>query len=142
MTTVVNKQSCPVCGQSCNIRKITVFKGMVDALKDVFTWCRVNNTDKFSRKNIKHLLDTDNKIARFGDWEMFGLVKKSGKGHYEISINRVGLFLGGKLRIPTVVYKDPLARRTGVGEYKLINEIKGLKDFLDDEMQFIAEYVN
>lgn len=136
----INKQSCPTCGQSVNEREIGLFKGMVTALYEVWRWCEKNNVQDFTRKYIKHLFKDENQIARFGDWALFGLVRKEAKGKYTLSFNRVRSFFAGKMMIPTVAYKNPLQRSIAFDNYKYVHEIKGLNEFLDENNDFIARY--
>lgn len=139
----VNKQACPTCGQSVNTREIGLYRGMVDALLEVFKWCETKGKHEFQRKEIKHLLKDDGQIARFGDWVMFGgLVYKEGKGHYGLNMERCRNFFAGKYDIPSAVFKDPLTGEITPGEKKPINKIPKLTAFLNDNQEFIATYVN
>ena len=108
---VINKQSCPTCGQSINEREIALFSQMVDALWAVVKWCVANQTDNFTRKDIKHLLETDVQVARFGDWRFFGdLMEKDGRGHYRLNKESVVRFFSGDTEIPIKVMKDPITK--------------------------------
>ncbi len=136
-------ERCPHCGQVISKRKITLLKDMVEALKDIYKWCAINNTHEFTRKDIKHLLKTDNQIARFGDWVYFGgIIYKKEKGIWGINMQRANDFLKGKIVIHTVAIKNPLNGEVELSEYKKIWQVKGLETFLDEQGIFIPEYVN
>jgi hypothetical protein len=140
--TTLNKEACPCCGQSINQRKITLFRGMADSLKKVFQWCIEKNKHEFSRKDIKHLLTTDSEIARFGDWVWFGgIVYKRGKGEYGINMERANAFFTGKLKIPMTIVKDPKTDEHYGEDYRSLSEMHKLKDLLDIDGSYIAEYV-
>src|SRR3990167_6152427 len=108
MGNTINKEVCPCCGQSINKRQIGLFKGMAEALWNVYCWCVERNRHEFERKEIKHLFRNENITARFGDWVFFGgLVYKNGKGFYGLNMERCKEFFQGRLAIPTIVTKDP-----------------------------------
>lgn len=139
------KQTCPTCGQSVNKREIALYSGMVQLLADVFRWCKEKGVHEFRRRDIAHLLTNDSKRARFSDWILFGgLVYRpegQGKGgYYGMNMERVADFLAGRLAIPTLILKDPLAGTLEMTEKKTIFEIPHLKEFLDENQQFIASY--
>ena len=137
----INKEACPTCGQSVNIREIGLYKGMVDALLEVFKWCEIKGRHEFDRKEIKHLLKNDGQIARFGDWVMFGgLVYKHGKGHYGLNMERCRDFFANNYEIPSKIFKNPLTQELTPADYKTIKNIPKLKDFLDENYDFISKY--
>lgn len=139
--SVNNKRSCPYCGQSINERQISLFKGMVEALHEVFMWCQEKNIHEFSRKEIKHLLKSDNQIARFGDWVMFGgLVYKRSKGHYGLNIEKTTDFFKGKREIPTIIYKNPITKTIRPENYKTIDNIPSLAHLLDKSGDYVVDY--
>lgn len=138
---MAGKRSCPTCGQSVNIREIALYAGMVRALAAVYKWCQEKNRHEFQRKDIKHLLTDDGQIARFGDWVFFGgLVYKQGKGHYGLNIERCREYFSNKLAIPTVVYKDPINDSLTFDKKRTIKETPQLKEFLNSNFEFIAQY--
>ena len=65
---------CPSCGQSVNKRKISLIKDMVTSLRKVYVWCVENNRHEFRRREIRHLLLTENESAHFGDWVYLSLI--------------------------------------------------------------------
>lgn len=139
----INKQTCPRCGQSANERQIALFTGMVEALWQVWQWCEQKGVHEFTRKEIKHLLKTDNQIARFGDWVLFGglVYRPDGrKGVYGINSQRVKDFFTGVLRIPRTLWKNPLTGEIKQEDFSLISQIPNLKQFLDVNEEFIARY--
>lgn len=141
--TTINKEVCPCCGQTINNRKIVLYRGMVESLKDIYVWCRKNNRHEFTRKEIKHALKTDGQIARFGDWVYFGgLMYKGEKGMWGMNIERSEQFLNGKLAIPTVITKNAITKEIiDRQEMKVLWQIKGLSQLLDKDGSYISEYV-
>lgn len=138
----LNKQVCEHCGQSINEREIGLFKGMVTSLYEVWKWCELLGKHEFTRKDIKHLLTSDNQIARFGDWAMFGgLVYKEGKGHYGLNLERCRQFFMGELAIPTIIYKNPLTGELRKDRRRTIKDIPALASFLTENNEYIARYV-
>ena len=143
----LTKQACPTCGQSANEREISLFSGMVDALFRVWQWCQQKNVHEFSRQEIKHLFLNENEMARFGDWILFGgLVYRPDKrkGHYGINGERVSAFFAGKLPIPRVIIKNPLmpiGEQLKMGTAIFISEVPNINTFLDENKEFIANYV-
>jgi hypothetical protein len=139
----IAKQSCPTCGQSVNEREIALFSGMVSSLLRVFRWCEERGRYEFTRKEIKHLLTSDNEIARFGDWVLFGgLVYRPDdrRGHYGLNEERVRAFLRGGLAIPTSIWKNPLTGELTKDSYCYIREVKNLQQFLVDNQEYLAKY--
>jgi hypothetical protein len=138
------KHRCPICGQIIGERKITLFSGMVSALKRVFTWCNAQNKYEFQRKEVKHLFESDNEIARFGDWILFGgLVYRpagKGKGWYGISKERVEKFFANQWEIPISLWKDSVTGEITKDEVGTIDRIPNLREFLDENREFVAQY--
>lgn len=142
----IKKQCCPTCGQSVNEREIHLFTGMVTCLYKVVRWCEANGVHEFKKKDIKHLL-TDVVSANFAYWRWFGglVYNPDGiQGHYGLNMQRCRDFLGGKLQIPTVLYKNPLVtddeKAIRPGGYGYIHEIPILSTFLNEEGEYIARY--
>ena len=132
-----------MCHQSCNERQITLFTGMVDALWTVFRYCDRRGVNFFTRKEVKSLFTDENQTARFGDWILFvpTMVRRDGqKGHYQIDLQLCRDFFAGRLKIPTTVLKNPLTGTLRREDYKFIDEINKLSDFLIANREFIAVY--
>ncbi len=130
------------CGHShqINEREITMYKGLVTALWNVFKWCEQNRRHKFNIKEVRHLYNQVS-YARFGDWEKFGgLVYQHGRGHYGLNMARCAAFFMGQYAIPKVVYKNPITKENRPGEYVMIGELPNLKEFLDENEQYISKY--
>lgn len=143
--STINKQSCPTCGQSVNKRQISLFKGMVEALFGVYKWCKENNRHEFKKKDIEHLLSKSVQ-ANFAYWRWFGGLAYNPdniQGHYGLNMERCEDFFTGKLSIPTVLLKNPLEEDDKIEkfEYKYISEIPHLSSFLDENKNFIAQYM-
>lgn len=138
----VEKQCCPTCGQNISPRRITLYKGLADALYRVYEWCLKNKVHEFTRKDIKHLMLDENCTARFGDWVMFGgLVYKDGKGNYGLNLERCKNFFENKLSIPSTILKDPITQTLEKTDYKTISEIQPLTDYLDVQGNYTGHIV-
>jgi len=137
---IINKQTCPTCGQTINEVEIVLVAPMVKALVRVFDWCSQNNQWEFRRKDI---LKNDIEIARFGDLRYFGdLVRKPKKGSYKISHARTLAFLRGELSIPTKVYKKTRSPFVHIDtkSFRTISEVPKLGEVLDEDMEIIVRY--
>lgn len=114
---------------------------MVTALWNVLRWCEKRNRMEFERKEIKHLFTNENQSARFGDWLLFGdLVYRPAhatKGHYALNKERIEAFFSGKLKIPTVVFKNPITGNITAEQERFIGEIEKLTNFLTSDQEFI-----
>lgn len=141
--TTIGKEVCPRCGQTINNRKIVLYRGMVESLREVYLWCILNGRHEFTRKEIKHLLKTDGQIARFGDWVYFGgLMYKGEKGMWGMNMERTRSFLTGRIAIPSVIVKDAITKEIIERiDPKVISQIKGIGQLLDSDGSYIAEYV-
>jgi hypothetical protein len=138
----IKKQVCPTCGQSVNEREISLFRELISAWIEVFKWCEEKNKFEFDRKQVKHLIRTDNIIARFGDLVWFGLVYKNGKAHYGINRQYAIEFITGKRKVYTRVYKNPLTKEIKKYEEdcKFIHEFPKLGTLLDENKEYVARY--
>ena len=136
------KPRCGFCGQVVANREIALFKGMARTLNLVWQWCLEKQVHEFKRKDIKQFLLTDNIIARFGDWALFGgLVYKQGKGNYGLNMERCRDFFQGRLSIPTRVWKDPITGQLEKVDHKFVYDILELKGLLDENGKYKANYV-
>ena len=140
-----HKQTCPTCGQSVNKRSIQLYSGMVKVLLKIHKWCSEKETHEFTRKDIEHLLAGYSENCRMSDWVLFGglMYRPDGEkkgGRYGMNMERTQDFLSGKLKIPTVILKDPLTKELEMTEYKNVYQIPHLAEFLDENKQYIARY--
>jgi hypothetical protein len=134
-------ERCEHCGHLITgPRIISLYKGLLTALFDVFKWCEEKGKHEFEMAEVKHFLGK-NEYARFGDLVMFsGLVYKRGKGNYGLHMVRCGAFFSGDEPITIEVEKDP---RTGLitpKRFAKINQIPSLVSFLDENWRFVAKY--
>jgi hypothetical protein len=140
-----NKITCPTCGQSVNARIITLHKIMVKSLIQVWWWCQKSNRHEFKRKDINPILEKNGTTvtANWGNWVYFGglVYKPDGKASWGLNMDRVGQFIRGDLSIPTKVSKNPLTREIVKFDYKTIREIPSLNQYLDDNRQYIVQYL-
>lgn len=141
---VVNKISCPNCGQSMNPYKVAVVGPMAHSLWRVWKYCQEKQTNKVTRKQIKHLLLTDVEAARFGDWRHFGLLDKPKKGEYKLRMEYVTKFFQGKVVIPKYAWKDRKTKKvtwpTDRRDFVSVLEIPKLGSMLDEFREYIVEY--
>ena len=137
---VINKKSCPHCGQSINEREIAIFSGMVGSLFKVWKYCTAKESYFFTRKEIKHLLTSDGEIARFGDLKYFGFIEHLQKGKFSLNGQKVEQFFLGNRSIPRSVWKNPITGEIRNDRMITINEIPKLKDLLDENKEYIARY--
>ena len=134
---------CKECGHTIRgNRVISLYRGLITGLWEVFKWCEEKGIHEFEMSDIKHLLGK-NEYARFGDLVMFsGLVYKRGKGNYGLNIDRCGAFFAGVEPITIELEKNPVSGELTPKRTALINEIPSLLTFLDDNWRYIAKYRN
>ena len=134
------KNKCPTCGHVIDKRKISLFFGMLTALRDVEKWCKEKGRHEFKMREVKHLF-TPVQYATFGNWVYFGgIIYKGGVGKYGLNMERCDLFFKNKLVIPMWVMKDPVTKQIEKGDYGLARDIPNLTKFLDSEGLFEPEY--
>jgi len=143
MTVVINKQSCPHCGQSMNIREIGLFSGMVESLMRVFQWCE--ETGKWTgirRSELEHCMRGTSQTMRFHDWKIFAPTMVGGekKGHYDFNRYNILLFLTGKTMVPTKILRNPLTKEDLFADFLPVHQIPHLDTFMTDNHEFIVKY--
>lgn len=120
---------CPYCNGSIKDRKVTLYKGLIDALYRVYCWCGKNRRHEFRTKDIKNFLGK-NEYNRFGDLVRFGgivykprLQGETEKAWYGINMGRAKEFFSGTREIPLQITLDQM---TG----EIIDEVRcGVNDF-------------
>lgn len=117
-------EKCPYCNGSIKDRKVALYKGLIDALYQIYCWCGKNRKHEFHTKEIKHLLGK-NEYNRFGDLVRFGgIVYKpkvegsSEKAFFGINMARAKEFFSGYRDIPLQIILDQI---TG----EIIAEVRG-----------------
>lgn len=136
-------EKCSQCGSNISLRGITIYKGMIVALWEIFKYAKKNNKTRFTRKEIKHLLiGNENDTARFGDWVLFGgLIAKEGKGRYIINVSRCEDYFRGRIAIPNRVWKNPITKRIEEKEdLRFVRETPSIREFLDEDGHYQAVY--
>lgn len=136
---VRGKVSCPHCGTVRNWRKLKLTKTHLEALRRVYRWCGEHVRHEFSRKDIKHLLDTDTMIATFGDLVHFGgiLYRPEGKqrGHWGMNMRRASAFLRNIDPVRAVVWMHPFDHSQNTHEEpRLASQISGTDYTRDGEV--------
>lgn len=133
-----NISNCPVCGSNIQDRTVSLYKGLIQALYDVYCWCGKERRHEFDTKDIKHLLGK-NEYARFGDLVRFGgLVYKREKAQYGLNMKRCKDFFHGDYKIPVQITLNQITNEiidrhdVSVGEFPdlafFLNE-RGLYDY-------------
>ena len=134
------KNRCPHCGQVIDKREIALYKGLVEALAEVYKWNREKGVHEFKMRDIRHLIGQVN-YARFGDWVFFGgLVYKNEKAHYGLNMERCREFFAGRSTIPTRVWKDPMTGEIEKCDYRTVRDIPGVVEFLNEKGLYEAKY--
>jgi hypothetical protein len=117
----------------------------VKALIQVWWWCRKNERHEFKRKAINSILEKGGTTvtANWGNWIFFGglVYKPHGKGSWGLNMSRCQEFIEGRLQIPTKVSKNPLTKEIVKFDYKYIRQIPSLSRYLDDNQQYIVQYL-
>jgi hypothetical protein len=135
-------ERCPTCGSIVSRREIALYRGLIVALYRVYEYVSLRGEGyRFTRKEIKHLLKSENDSARFGDLIFFGgLVFKEGKAHYGLNMERCREFFRNNLAIPTKIWKDPITNELEKTDYRKLRQIPSILEKLDAEGFYIANY--
>ena len=143
MAKVINKKTCPHCGQSVNEREIVIIEGMITALYSVWCWCIEKELSaNIKRAEFKHLFKNENEIMRFADLKYFipDLIFGEKTGYYSFNIQGISRLFAGKIKIPTRIIKEPITKEIKYFDYRTINDIPKLTAFLTRENEFIVKY--
>lgn len=128
-------------------REIVLYDEMVFTLARIYKWCVEKEKHEFQRKEIKHLMNSENDTARFGDWVYFGglayKVPKNGitHGNWGLNFKRCQDFFSGQTTIPSRILKDPITGKVEKFDHRHVDEIPKLRKFLDENGLFNANYV-
>lgn len=152
MPTVLHKQSCPTCGQSCNVRIEPLSKNLIMALFRVAKWAQEKGiTEPVKRSEFAHLFSgTEANTANFAKlaWfapQFFLNLKETGEkksSFYHFDLREIGRFFAGHTQIATIVEVNPLGDPKHVRkEPRYFNQIPSLLQFLDDNREYIVEYL-
>lgn len=121
---------CPYCNGNIKDRVVSLYAELVGSLLAVYRWCGENKVHEFERKDIKHLLKT-NEYARFGDFVRFGGLVYKKEGLYGLNMDRCKQFFNGEYTIPIQIVLDQITNEIVASTYKKVQEFKGLGDLLD-----------
>lgn len=156
MVEVHDKQSCPTCGQSCNVRIESLNKQLVWALFRVAQYVKANKIDRpIKRSDFSHLFSGhESNTANFAKLVWFApqFFKNADLGgykegsHYHFNIPEIDKFFAKESTVATEVEVDPLYKVKGVPRYlrkepRYINQIPNLRDFLNEEEEYIVTYL-
>lgn len=149
MPRVINKQSCPTCGRSANKREVTVNSQAVATLLSIYKFCLEKHRHEFKRDEIDHLIAKGYSYGNFGYWKWFGVgfvytPVGRGTGYWGFNLERIGEFFKGQRTIYARVFKDPLQPKGSqitYGEEVYINQVRNIKDFIDENREWIVKYI-
>lgn len=136
----VNIEKCPCCGQSVNEREISLYEGMVDALANVFAWCKEKNRWEDIRfKEFNHLLGPS-EMARFSDWRFFAPHLISGaNGSYTFDEKGIAAYLANETTVNTRILNNPLTKERKFFDPKKAREVAPAYAFMDAG-EYVATY--
>lgn len=134
------KQACPTCHQSVNKRTVRLGKHHVQALLKIGLLLNKNGINNVRMVEIRPLL-TSVQYATLNQWKFLEPEMVCGKrGFYEFDTKMMlDAFNGGTVCIE--YQHDPLTGSTERTVFGTMKEAKGVAEFLDEQKQFVAEYV-
>ena len=130
---------CPVCNSNIEDRVVSLYRGLIRTLYDVYCWLGEHKRHEFNIKDVKHLMGK-NEYARFGDLVRFGgLVYKpkdesgkSHKGEFGINMARAKEFFAGERKIPMYVVLNQITNEIIESEYISVSEFQELSSYIDE----------
>lgn len=130
---------CPLCDSNVKDRVVSLYKGLIQSLYDVYVWCGKNKRHEFEMKDIRQILGTVN-YTRFGDLVRFGgIVYKpkdefgeSRKGWYGINMFRAAEFFAGERDIPVQITLNQITNEIEHETRVKVDEFPDLSAFLDE----------
>lgn len=134
-----NKQSCPTCGQSVNIRKIKLGKHHVEAMFKVWKYLKIVERSSAKMSELRGTLSSI-EYATFNEWRKFAPHAVFGKrGTYDFDMRYLDDIIK-RGRVCIEIHVNPLEKTYTMAAYGTIKDAKNVSEFLDDQQQFIAEY--
>jgi hypothetical protein len=122
---------CQLCGQNIEDRHAALYKGLIEALYQVYCWCGEKKCHEFTRHDIAHLLRNGSNFARFGDLIRFGgLVYKRGRVKYGLNMGRCKEFFRGERQIPVQITLNQLTNEIIESRYVKVGDFPELSSFL------------
>lgn len=134
------KQTCPTCHQSVNKRTVRLGKHHVQALLKIGLYIRKNGVKSARMVEIRPILSSI-QYSTLNQWRHLEPEMVFGKrGVYDFDTDKMhAAFAGGKICIE--YQHDPLAGTTERTAFGTMSEAKGVAEFLDEQQQYVAEYV-
>ena len=125
---------CPICNQRISDRTVSLYKGLIRSLYEVYCYCGKNKKHLFSMSEIKHLLGK-NEYARFGDLIRFGgiVYKPAQKAQYGINMQRAKEFFIGERKIPVQIVLNQITNEIIEATYVSVHDFPDLKQLLTVE---------
>lgn len=132
--------NCQLCGQNIKDRTVTLYRGLIDALYEIYCWCGQKRVHEFRTKDIKHMLGK-NEYARFGDLVRFGGIvykpktedKKSEKAYFGINMARAKEFFAGQREIPLQITLNQLTNEIIDAHYVTVKDFPDLVQLLNEK---------
>ena len=156
MAEAHNKQSCPTCGRSTNVRKEKLNKELIQALFRVAKWAKEKNIDKpVKRADFSyHIMGLESNTANFAKLAWFAPeffrntddLGNKASSYYHFNFDVIDEFFARHRKIATVCEVDPLWQINKVPHHqrtdeRFINQIPALKEFLSEDLEYIVEYL-
>lgn len=130
---------CPLCDSNVEDRIVTLFRGLIRSLYEIYKWCGKNGRNEFETKEIKHLLGK-NEYARFGDLVRFGgLVykpKEAGKSRkalFGLNMTRTREFFAGARKIPLQIILNQITNEIEEARYVTVSNFPELNTLINSE---------
>lgn len=138
----VNKQSCPTCGQAVNPRKVSMGTHHVGALLKVGLWLKREHRSTAKMSEFKPLLShpqysTFNELKHFMPWIVTGEAAL-----YSFDLDALERVFAGDEKVCIEYEVDRIGERKRTQtKFGTLRDAKHLKSFLDENNQYVAQYV-
>lgn len=135
------RECCKECDRSIARYARQIDKQHVRSLWSIYRWCIEKGRHEFELKEVKHLFGQQGYTKFAYLIHGGGLVYRHEQAHYGIHLDRCAEFFANKKAIPTKIWKSPLKNVEPIlDEYRTLNEIPDIKEFLDENGQYLVEY--
>lgn len=144
MAITKNKQSCPTCQQSANIREEKLSAEMMQTVWKIFLHCRKKQNCNFDTKEIKDIVHRT-VYANFAKLRFFNIgIDQLHSGKYTLNPDRIkAIFLQGA-DFAQVVEVDPLHAMKGKARvipvaWGHLSQLPRMRQFMDED-EYIVQY--
>lgn len=136
----INKQSCPTCGQSVNKKEENLNDVLVKALFTVVKYAQDRDMTEVKMKEIRPFISSQ-AYSRLSYLKKFLPEMVSGsRGVYEFNFKYLNEFFAGKRKVCIQYLHDPLQQDITFTKYGFIEDVKSMKEFLDNNEEYVAMY--